>query len=271
MARADGAEFEAEATLSPVTGPDGTAAHVAAVRDVTEQRRLRSIAEAVNTMENIGYVFSGIRHEIGNALTSIKMAIGILSKNLDSYPKETIIKVIEMASKEVSRMEDLLRSLKNFSMYESLKPERVEVNQFLGKIRLLAGEDFRKRGISIEARLHPGEIGAWLDPRALQQVLLNLLANSADALQGREDARIVISSAMGDDMLEIAVEDNGCGIDREQQRNLFKPFYTSKPSGTGLGLVITKNIMVKMNGEIEVESERGRGTKVTLRLPAASS
>lgn len=270
MARADGSDFEAEATVSPVTGPDGTAAHVAAVRDVTEQRRLRSIAEAVNTMENIGYVFSGIRHEIGNALTSIKMAIGILSKNLDSYPKETIIKVIEMASKEVSRMEDLLRSLKNFSMYESLKPERVEVNQFLSKIRMLAGEDFKKRGISIEARLSPGEIEAWLDPRALQQVLLNLLANSADALQGREEARIIISSAKNDGMLEISVEDNGCGISREQQRNLFKPFYTSKPSGTGLGLVITKNIMVKMNGEIEVESERGRGTKVILRLPEAS-
>lgn len=271
MVRSDGTEFEADATLSPVSGPGGTVAHVLAIRDVTEQRRLRSIAEAVNTMENIGYVFSGIRHEIGNALTSIKMAIGILTKNLDTYPRETIIKVIEMASKEVSRMEDLLRSLKNFSMYESLKPERVEVNQFLGKIKMLAEDDFKKRGISIETRLPPQEIEAWLDPRALQQVLLNLLANSADALQGREEARIAIASAREDDMLEIVVEDNGCGISREQQRNLFKPFYTSKPTGTGLGLVITKNIMVKMIGDIQVESEKGQGTKVTLRLPLAKS
>jgi PAS domain S-box-containing protein len=268
--RKDGTEFEADATLSPVMDPGGAVANlVIAVRDVTEQKRLRSIAEAVNTMDNIGYVFSGIRHEIGNALTSIKMAIGILSKNLDTYPKETIVKVIEMASKEVSRMEDLLRSLKNFSMYESLKPEKVEINQFLGKIRLLAAEDFKKRGIAIETRLHPGEIEAWLDPRALQQVVLNLLANSADALQGREDARIVLSSARDNGSLEIAVEDNGCGINREQQKNLFKPFYTSKPSGTGLGLVITKNIMVKMNGDIRIESEKDRGTKAILRLPAA--
>ncbi|GEM_PF-441380 len=266
--RKDGSEFEADATLSPVMGPEGTVANmVTAIRDVTEQKRLRSIAEAVNTMENIGYVFSGIRHEIGNALTSIKMAIGILSKNLDTYPKETIVKVIEMASKEVARMEDLLRSLKNFSMYESLKPEKVEVNQFLGKIRLLAAEDFKKRGIAIETRLQAGEIEAWLDPRALQQVVLNLLANSADALQGRENARIVISSARENGNLEIEVADNGCGIGREQQKNLFKPFYTSKPTGTGLGLVITKNIMVKMNGEIEVESERDQGTRVVLRLP----
>lgn len=271
LARKDGTEFEADATLSPVMGPGGSVANVvAAVRDVTEQKRLRSIAEAVNTMENIGYVFSGIRHEIGNALTSIKMAVGILSKNLDNYPKETIVKVIEMASKEVGRMEDLLRSLKNFSMYESLKPERVEVNQFLGKIRLLAAEDFRKRGIAIETRLHPGEIEAWLDPRALQQVVLNLLANAADALQGREDASIVISSGRENGNLRIEVEDNGCGISREQQRNLFKPFYTSKPTGTGLGLVITKNIMVKMSGDILVESERDRGTRVTLRLPLAA-
>lgn len=266
--RKDGTEFESDATLSPVMDRNGEVAHlVAAVRDVTEQKRLRSIAEAVNTMDNIGYVFSGIRHEIGNALTSIKMAIGILSKNLDSYPKETIVKVIEMASKEVARMEDLLRSLKNFSMYESLKPERVEINKFLGKIKLLAAEDFGKRGIDIETRLQPGEIWSWLDPRALQQVVLNLLANAADALQGREGARIVLSTRLEDGALEIGVEDNGCGISREQQRNLFKPFYTSKPTGTGLGLVITKNIMIKMGGDILMESERERGTKVTLTLP----
>lgn len=269
--RRDGTEFESDATLSPVMGPDGAVANVvAAVRDVTEQKRLRSIAEAVNTMENIGYVFSGIRHEIGNALTSIKMAVGILSKNFDTYPRETIAKVIEMASKEVARMEDLLRSLKNFSMYESLKPEKVEINQFLGKIRLLAAEDFKKRGISIDTRLDPGEIEAWLDPRALQQVVLNLLANAADALQGREDSRITISSSRENGHLMIAVEDNGCGISREQQRNLFKPFYTSKPTGTGLGLVITKNIMVKMGGDILIESERDRGTRAILRLPAAA-
>ncbi len=269
MSRADGSEFEAEATVSPIMDSEGRITDmVVAVRDVTEQKRLRSIAEAVNTMENIGYVFSGIRHEIGNALTSIKMAIGILSKNWDNYPKETIVRVIEMAAKEVSRMEDLLRSLKNFSMYESLKPEEVEVNQFLEKIRLLAAEDFRKRGIAIETRMHPEPITARLDPRALQQVLLNLLANASDALGGRSDGRILITSSRDNGTVEIAVEDNGCGIAPDQMKNLFKPFHTSKPSGTGLGLVISKNIMVKMQGEIDVESRFRQGTRVVLRLPA---
>ena len=266
--RKDGTEFEADATLSPVMSAGGAVANVVlAVRDVTESKRLRSIAEAVNTMENIGYVFSGIRHEIGNALTSIKMAIGILTKNLDTYPKETIIKVIDMAAKEVSRMEDLLKSLKNFSMYESLKPEKVQVNQFIGKVRMLAAEDFKKRGIAIEAELAPVEIETWADPRALQQVILNLLANAADALSGREGARIVLSTKRSNGSVAIAVSDNGCGITRDQQRNLFKPFYTSKPSGTGLGLVITKNIMVKMNGDIAIDSEKDRGTTVTLTIP----
>jgi len=268
--RRDGSEFMAEATVSPVLDLSGRASHVVmAIRDVTEQRRLRSIAEAVNTMENIGYVFSGIRHEIGNALTSLKMAIGILSKNLETYPRETIAKIIDMATKEVSRMEELLRSLKNFSMYESLKPERVALNQFLAKVRMLALEDFGRRGIAIETDFHPVEIEAWLDPRALQQVMLNLMANAADALQGRQEARIRLATRKEGGRLEIRVEDNGCGMSRDQLKNLFKPFYTSKPQGTGLGLVITKNIMIKMGGDIAIDSERGRGTTVVLQLPAA--
>lgn len=270
--RKDGSEFMAEATVSPVLDLSGRASHVVmALRDVTEPRRLRAIAEAVNTMENIGYVFSGIRHEIGNALTSLKMAIGILSKNLETYPRETIVKIIEMATKEVSRMEDLLKSLKNFSMYESLKPERVAVNQFLTKVRMLALEDFGRRGIAIETDFDSPEIEAWLDPRALQQVMLNLLANAADALQGKPDARIRLVTRKEAGRLEIRVEDNGCGMSRDQIKNLFKPFYTSKPQGTGLGLVITKNIMIKMGGDIAIDSERGRGTTVVLQLPAAES
>ncbi|MDI6739217.1 MAG: PAS domain S-box protein, partial [Candidatus Edwardsbacteria bacterium] len=264
----DGSPYEEEVTISPVKNRDGeTINYVAIKRDVTEKRRLQSIAEAANTMNNIGYVFSGIRHEIGNALNSMKMATSIVQKNLDGWSKESLKKFIDMAMSEVGRMEDLLRSLKNFSMYEAPKLQELDLPDFFKKLVMLAAGDFKSRGIPIRLAVEPDIGRAVADPRALHQVLLNLLSNAADALEGREAKRIDIKVSRDSGLVRIAIRDNGCGMSPEQLANLFKPFYTSKPEGTGLGLVITRNILVKMNSTIEVESQLERGTEVVVAIP----
>ena len=107
------------------------------------------------------------------------------------------------------------------------------------------------------------------DPRALHQVLLNLLANAADALAERDDPTIFISLEQVGNMINIKIIDNGIGMNETQQNNLFKPFYTSKTSGTGLGLVIVKKMVVKMNGMITLKSEPQVGTEVSLMLENA--
>ncbi|HTY08642.1 MAG TPA: PAS domain S-box protein [Candidatus Edwardsbacteria bacterium] len=266
----DGTVFEEEATISAVHNADGEIINfVAITRDVTEKRRLQSIAEAANTMNNIGYVFSGIRHEIGNALNSMKMATSIVQKNLDGWSKESLKKFIDMAMSEVGRMEELLRSLKNFSMYEAPKLQPVNIPEFFKKLVMLATGDFKSRGIAIRYAIEPDVGHALADPRALHQVMLNLLSNAADALEGREDKRIEIGVEQRGGLIAVMLRDNGCGMSREQLENLFKPFYTSKTTGTGLGLVITKNILAKMNGTIEIDSGLDRGTTVTVALPEA--
>jgi PAS domain S-box-containing protein len=267
----DGTVFEEEATISAVQNADGEIFNfVAITRDVTEKRRLQSIAEAANTMNNIGYVFSGIRHEIGNALNSMKMATSIVQKNLSGWQPEALRKFVDMAMNEVARMEDLLRSLKNFSMYEAPKIQPVDVADFLKKLVMLATGDFKSKGIKINHRCDPDAASAWADPRALHQVMLNLLSNAADALEGRDAKQIDITARRDGALVRIALRDNGCGMSAEQLANLFKPFYTSKSTGTGLGLVITKNIIAKMNGTIEVDSRIGRGTEVVISIPATA-
>ncbi|MDI6739215.1 MAG: PAS domain S-box protein [Candidatus Edwardsbacteria bacterium] len=268
----DGTLYEEGATISPVRNDAGKIVNYVAVsRDITERKRLQSIAEAVNTMNNIGYVFSGIRHEIGNALNSLKMANSIIKGNLRAYSPDTLMKFIDIASSEIARMEYLLNSLKNFSMYESPKIEPVEMPEFIKKLMALAVEDFKNRGIAIREQVDPGVARVLADPRALQQVMLNLLSNSADALTGREAPQITITVSMQKDLIQITVEDNGGGMSPEQLANLFKPFHTSKPSGTGLGLVITRNILAKMSGTIEVESQLEKGTRVAVSLPGAGA
>jgi signal transduction histidine kinase len=238
------------------------------LRDVTEKIRLESIAQAVNTMDNIGFIFSGIRHEIGNPLNSIKMTISVLRKNLDQFSREALGEYIERTYAEVLRMEYLLKSLKNFSLFEQLDIGCHELGAFLDKFFALVQNDFAKQGITLERHTPPEAIWVEFDPRALHQALLNLLTNAADALTGRPWPRITITLRCVDRLVLLSVEDNGCGMNEEQQKLLFQPFCTTKVKGNGLGLVITQKLLAKMSSSIDIVSAEGSGTAVHIALPA---
>jgi len=240
------------------------------VKDVTENERLLAVAEAVETMNNVGYIFSGIRHEIGNPINSLKMTMSVLKRNYDDFPREMVMAYIDRAMGEVVRVEYLLRSLKNFNMFEAPKIESASLAKFFHDFAALVADDFEKRGVTLVVEADPDAPSALFDPRALQQVLLNLTSNAADALEGCADRRITISATPAAGMVHIHVSDNGPGISPRQQAVLFKPFSTTKENGTGLGLVIAKKMMTKMNGTIEIESELGLGTTVILSLPAGT-
>jgi signal transduction histidine kinase len=134
----------------------------------------------------------------------------------------------------------------------------------------LVAHDIESAGIQITTDLPRKTRPVLVDPRALQQVMLNLMTNATQALEGRNDPRIVVRARNFDGLTRIEVQDNGCGISEREQKNLFKPFYTSKPSGTGLGLVITKKMLAKMNSTIEIVSREGFGTTVIMALPESS-
>ncbi len=241
------------------------------IRDITEKARLESIAEAVNTMDNIGYVFSGIRHEIGNPINSIKMTLSVLRRNLGRFPASTVEEYVDRGLAEISRVEFLLKSLKNFSMFEHLALQDVDLKGFMEKFLFLIRGDFEKRGVRVTAKTPEEPLWARIDPRALQQVLLNLMANASAALEGKEHPEIVLTMRHREGRAWLSVRDNGCGIPEAEQPNLFRPFYTTKASGTGLGLVITWKMLTQMESGIEIHSQEGVGTIVTLSLPAASA
>jgi len=101
----------------------------------------------------------------------------------------------------------------------------------------------------------------------LQQVMLNLMANATAALDGYPDPLVAISLQRRSKYVTVKVRDNGCGISGEDQQHLFKPFYTTKVSGTGLGLVITRKLLAQMGCSIEIFSNEGSGTTVSIFLP----
>jgi signal transduction histidine kinase len=236
------------------------------IRDITENVRLQSIAEAVNAMENINYIFSGIRHELGNPINSIKMTLSVLKNNLDTYSPATIQEYVDRTLAEILRVEYLLKSLKSFSMFENPSIQDVNLPEFLDFFQSLVVGDLEKSGIKLNIKVSPEAKWVRADSRALQQVMLNLIANAADALENSDKPVITISAVKKDGLVWIDVEDNGVGIPSDDQKNLFKPFYTTKPHGTGLGLVIARKMLAKMNSRIGVISREGIGTTVTISI-----
>ena len=270
--RKDGTIYEEETTISPVKDAgDNVLNYVAVRRDVTERRRLESIAEAVNMMENVGYVFSGIRHELGNPINSIKTTLSVLRKNLERWTDAQTGEYIDRSMIEVKRVEYLLQSLKNFSLFEHPKMQSVSLADFMKTFLPVVESDFGKRGIEIIFSAGKPVKNCAADPRALHQVLLNLLSNAADALEEIDAPVINISLSQSRKRIELQLKDNGIGMTEEQKQNLFKPFYTSKVEGTGLGLVIIKKLIAKMRATIEITSRLNVGTRVTLSFEVAEN
>lgn len=237
------------------------------IRDITEKSRLESIAQAVNAMDNIGFIFSGIRHEIGNPLNSLKMALSVLQQSSDNISPEMLKEYIGRGLADIGRMEYLLKSLKTFTMYDSVDLKDLHLVEFMGKFISLIERDFQSYGIRIKTEI-PLDI-AWvrIDERALHQALLNVFNNAADALKEQINPEISIRAEVRDQLMWMTIADNGCGIFPEQLKHLFQPFNTSKVNGNGLGLTITRKLLAMMDSDIDITSQSGRGTQVTIRLP----
>lgn len=241
------------------------------ISDITERKQMEAVIEATNLTKNLGYVFSGIRHEIGNPVNSIKVALSVLQRNMDEYDKPTIAEFVDRSLEEIIRIEYLLKALKNYSLFEKPDIQKLRIADFMTQFIPLVKNDFGDKGIRIEMLISDENLMILADSRALHHVMLNLMTNAADALERHERPQIVVSIIQNGSWVEIKVNDNGKGMSEADHQNLFKPFSTVKTSGTGLGLVIVKKMLASMSGDIGIESYQGIGTTVTISLPEAGA
>ncbi len=242
---------------------------VVLLTDITSRKQMEAIVEATNLTKNLGYIFSGIRHEIGNPVNSIKMALTVLEKNLDTYDKDTVAEFVSRSLEEVTRLEYLLKALKNYSLFETPFVDNVAIDEFMENFIPLIREDLEKKGIEIRTNIPKEDIIALTDVRALHHVMLNLLTNAADAVTDADKPSITIAAEKDANTVRIKVDDNGCGIDEDDLKKIFTPFFTSKPQGTGLGLAIVQKMLMSMNSTITIQSIRDFGTTAIITLPEA--
>ncbi|MDX9735235.1 MAG: PAS domain S-box protein [Thermoanaerobaculia bacterium] len=268
--RKDGSRFPVRYEASPKREAGKVVGAVVVFHDVSREERLESIAAAVESMNSLGFVFSAVRHELGNPVNSVKMALSVLRKNLDRFDPATVSGLVDRSLVELSRVEELLASLKTYSLYEDVQIRVLDVAAFVSDFASFVCRDFAGRGVAISVEEAEGSTFAAADARALRHVLLNLVANAAEAM-GPDGGSIRLRVASEEDWVVVRVEDDGPGMTTETVANLFRPFYTTKATGTGLGLVIAKKMMTKMGGTIEAAGNPGRGVTMTVSLRAAQA
>ena len=199
------------------------------------------------------------------------MALSVLRQNVDRVPSQTLVEYIDRSLANVGRMEYLLKSLKSFSMHQSVELKKVSLVEFMDRFISLVERDFDAQGIRIRTVIPLNLEPVLIDEQALHQALLNVFTNAAEALKDKLSAEISISAEPKGALVRLTVADNGEGISAEQMKYLFQPFNTSKAEGNGLGLVISRKLLALMDSDIEVQSQSGQGVQVVIRLPLAQT
>ena len=235
-----------------------------------EEKRAREIAETARLMQVIDYAFFSLAHELGNPINSIKMTLDVLINNFHEYADDTKLEYLANLHAAFSRMEELLKDIKSFNLFEHLSIRATDVQALLQNLMLPLKSEIDNKKIALDLEVPPRPEFCQCDPRALQQALLNVMSNAIDALAGTTDPRIAIRVRRDGRQVEIGVRDNGCGIPEERKKELFMPFFSSKPMGVGLGLTIVKKLVTQMNGTVEIASQHRQGTDVRIRLDAAT-
>jgi len=218
--------------------------------------------------EAIGRITGGLAHDFNNLLQTISTSLQVIDR---SGVETTHRRVLDAAMRATSRAADLVRQMLTFGRTQSLQPVRLDFADFLLKSRELLGKAGDAR-VVLEAIVEPNLPHLHVDPAQLELALLNLVFNARDALIER--GRIAICArAVPDEspaMVEIAVRDNGVGMDEETRRKALEPYFTTKSvgKGSGLGLAQVHAFAVQSGGRISIESTPGLGTTVTMVLPS---
>jgi two-component system NtrC family sensor kinase len=242
------------------------------VRAVKERdHKLRDMAEnnltAVERQISIGRLAAGVAHEINNPLTSVLSLSSLWLKHMSTEdPKREDLEIIVT---ETSRCRDIVRNLLDFARERPTEKKIIDINKVVRDTLVLARKYDSMEAVNMDLELSPVPLNVNGDPKLLQQVFTNLILNAAEATGKGGNIRITTDEDSSGSFALVVVKDNGKGIPREYLSRVFEPFFTTKGAsrGTGLGLSVSLGIVQKHDGTIEIQSDEGKGTTLTVVLP----
>ena len=270
--RKDGSEFPVEISLTYAQGTRRGDLVVAAVTDISERLALEREARRTETITSLGTLAAGIAHDLSNPLQVIRSRAELLLESPSTTPASEMNEDLYAIHRQARRAGQIVEGFLELSRQREKAIAQVNINQLINAALLLIGDQLRKVDINVETNLSPTLPRIMGDAIALERVLINLLSNARDAMP--QGGVVMITSGLLNDRpgwLHLTVADTGPGIPPDSLDKVFNLLYTTKATGSGLGLWLSRRIVHEHDGRIEVQSEPGRGTTFTITLPTEDS
>jgi signal transduction histidine kinase len=254
----------------PFTGGDGKLNVVVTLNDVAVVRRIEQNIHHLDRLASVGTLSAGMAHEIKNAFVAVKTFVDLL---LDNNRDAELADVVR---REMRRIDSIVSQMLRFGAPARPNFAAVRIHEVLDHSLRMLQHQFEDKLISVNREFNAPQDSIKGDDYQLEQAFLNLFLNALEAMGPNGSLMVAtelvfsapIPGQPGDPHLCVTVTDNGIGIQPDNMRRLYEPFFTTKQHGTGLGLAIVQRIVREHHGDITVQSEPNKGTTVKILLPA---
>jgi two-component system, sporulation sensor kinase E len=246
----------------------GQVGHVMILRDITESRRTAQQTIESERLNALTLLAAGVAHEIGNPLNSLHIHLQLMERKaqeLDHNAKAELQQSIDVARSEVRRLDSIVTQF-----LRAIRPSRPRlhpenVNTIVEEAVRFFTPEIQDRNIVVEQELRADLPLLQLDREQMKQAFYNIVKNSLEAM--RRHGTLCIRTDLDDTHVMVSFVDTGGGMSPENLSRVFEPYFTTKPSGSGLGLLIVRRIVREHGGELSIESGQGKGLTLTIRLP----
>ena len=248
---------------------DDELAYVMLIRDITESRKGEEEKLESERISALTMLAAGVAHEIGNPLNSMNIHLQLLERKLkkavpDLYEAE-LRDLIETSADEVKRLDYIIDQFLKAIRPSQPQLEPTDVNELVKESMRFLEPEIKDRGINLTLELRSALPPLQLDSDQIKQAFYNVVKNASQATS--PGGSIKVRSDLSDEHVSVIFTDTGEGISASEMSDVFQPYFTTKKSGTGLGLLIIRRIIREHGGDIKISSEEGKGTSVTISLP----
>jgi len=242
--------------------------HAMILRDITESRRTERQTIESERLNALTLLAAGVAHEIGNPLNSLNIHLQLIerqARKLDGPARAELQESIDIARAEISRLDSIVTQF-----LRAIRPTRPQmhpesINAVVEEAVRFFASEIRDRDYVVEQELQSDLPLLQLDRDQMNQAVYNVIKNSLQAVERRGILRI--RTDMDESHVLVSFTDTGGGISAENLSRIFEPYFTTKTTGTGLGLLIVRRIVREHGGELSIESSEGKGLTLTIRLP----
>jgi len=273
--RKDGSTFPMELTVGEAS-MNGRPVFAGLIRDISERQAIeRQLHEVqadlihVSRLSAMGDLASALAHELNQPLTAINNYVLSAQRLLqgDAEQRKRVFDILTKTADQAMRAGEIIRHLRNFIQRHEPEREPLDINKVIDETTALAFIGMREKNIEIEYERGTEIPPVTIDKIQIQQVIINLIRNGLDAMDGMKRRKLTLTTKIEADEVRISIADTGCGVSPEITDRLFMPFVTTKSEGLGVGLSISRTIVEDHGGTLWFEGNTDSGTTFHLTLP----